>query len=586
MSTNIVKESRPSGLAEAAYELIATANESTFDATKFFEKFELLAQTPNASHILRELILSYAVQGKIAPQSANDEPISNVLNRMKPLPRPARYKNRSVAKIQGVGALSIGQTTKTLPVGWANPSLVDVAKIESGHTPSRSRPDWWGGDIPWVGVVDARIHDGKTIYKTAQHTNEEGLSNSAARLLPAGTVCVSRTASVGYVITLGVSMATSQDFVNWVPTEAVTSDWLQLVLTAEKPGFRRFSKGAVHQTIYFPEWMAMHLMLPPLAEQKRIVAKVDELMGLCDRLEALEAERKDRHASLSRAALARFADSPTPTNLQFLFHNTFEVHPNELRSVVLSLAVHGQLVDQAETDIAATELLREIGLHKSDLLKQKLIRKGSVKKSIADPFTGRALPCGWVQAELDSVCYKITDGTHKTPIYVDEGVRFVSAKDITGGNLVFDRCRFITESEHALLYNRCNPERNDIVISKSGSIGTVALIEDDGEFSLFESLALLKFSQQHLYPRFLVYALRFACENLIHGQIRGVGVKHLHLDVIRGLEIWIPPLAEQKRIVAKVDELMALVDELEQQLANSRTLGQQLLEAVVAELTN
>ena len=85
---------------------------------------------------------------------------------------------------------------------------------------------------------------------------------------------------------MGVSMATSQDFVNWVPSGSVTSEWLQLAFTAEKPGFKLFSKGAVHQTIYYPEWISMHMLLPPLPEQRRIVAKVDELMALCDQLKA------------------------------------------------------------------------------------------------------------------------------------------------------------------------------------------------------------------------------------------------------------------------------------------------------------
>ena len=81
-------------------------------------------------------------------------------------------------------------------------------------------------------------------------------------------------------------MATSQDFVNWVPTEALSAEWLQLVMVAERPAIPRFSKGAVHQTIYYPAWLSMHVALPPLVEQHRIVAKVDKLMVLCDRLEA------------------------------------------------------------------------------------------------------------------------------------------------------------------------------------------------------------------------------------------------------------------------------------------------------------
>jgi type I restriction enzyme S subunit len=151
----------------------------------------------------------------------------------------------------GVGLLGIGAVLKSpLPKGWLWVPLVEIARLESGHTPSRNRPDWWGGDIPWIGLVDARVHNNGTIFDTIQQTNEQGLANSAARLLPQGTVCFSRTASVGYVVIMGRPMATSQDFVNWVPTDAISSSWLQLVMIAERPALGRFSKGAVHQTIY------------------------------------------------------------------------------------------------------------------------------------------------------------------------------------------------------------------------------------------------------------------------------------------------------------------------------------------------
>ena len=119
-------------------------------------------------------------------------------------------------------------------------------------------------------LVDARVHNNGRIFDTIKHTNDDaGLANSAARLLPEGTDCFSRTASVGYVVILGRPMATSQDFVNWVPTKAVASEWLQLAMMAERPAQHRFSKGAVHQTIYYPAWLAMHIVLPPLAEQRR-----------------------------------------------------------------------------------------------------------------------------------------------------------------------------------------------------------------------------------------------------------------------------------------------------------------------------
>jgi len=104
-------------------------------------------------------------------------------------------------------------------------------------------------------------------------------------------------------------MATSQDFVNWVPTDAIASKWLQLVMIAERPAISRFAKGAVHQTIYYPAWLSMHITLPPLAEQHRIVAKVDELMAMCDRLEASLHSAIETRRRLLDALLAEALDS-------------------------------------------------------------------------------------------------------------------------------------------------------------------------------------------------------------------------------------------------------------------------------------
>ena len=98
--------------------------------------------------------------------------------------------------------------------------------------------------------------------------------------------------------------------------------------------------------------------LPPLAEQKRIVAKVDELMALCDRLEAQQQERETRHAALARASLARFADAPTPANLDFLFHKSYAIPPADLRKSILTLAVQGKLVPQDPNDEPAHEACR------------------------------------------------------------------------------------------------------------------------------------------------------------------------------------------------------------------------------------
>src|SRR5262245_12449832 len=131
--------------------------------------------------------------------------------------------------IPGRFALSVGNPGGPTPDGWTWTLLSSVARLETGHTPSRQHPEYWDGDIPWIGIKDATRNHGRTLTDTSQHTNELGIAKSSARLLPANTVCLSRTASVGYVVVMGRPMATSQDFVNWVCSSALDHRFLKYV---------------------------------------------------------------------------------------------------------------------------------------------------------------------------------------------------------------------------------------------------------------------------------------------------------------------------------------------------------------------
>lgn len=258
-----------------------------------------------------QALLKHAFEGRLTEQWRREHvddlmPVARMLERVPPVPRPNRWSTRSKDTILGHSALAVGNPDTRLPDGWLWVPLVDVARMESGHTPSRRHPEWWGGDVPWIGIADAKANNGRVILETAQSTNEAGLANSAARLLPAGTVCVSRTASVGYVVEMGKPMATSQDFVNWVPTEAVTSAWLRLVFGADRDALRRFGKGTTHKTIYFPEWLSVHIALPPVEEQIEIVQQVEAHLSQLEQLEqttdtALEQAEALRQSILKRA---------------------------------------------------------------------------------------------------------------------------------------------------------------------------------------------------------------------------------------------------------------------------------------------
>jgi type I restriction enzyme, S subunit len=166
--------------------------------------------------------------------------------------------------------------SKRAPLNWSWIALTQVARLESGHTPSRRHPEYWGGNIPWLSIQDAKAHHCGRVRDTHESTNELGIANSSARVLPKNTVCLSRTASVGYTVILDQPMATSQDFVNWVCSDQLDPEFLKYLFVAEGKQILRYASGAVHQTIYFPEAKAFHICYPPLTEQHRIVRILDE----------------------------------------------------------------------------------------------------------------------------------------------------------------------------------------------------------------------------------------------------------------------------------------------------------------------
>lgn len=202
--------------------------------------------------------------------------------------------------IRGRYALSVGMPPdKPTNEGWNWTPLSSLARLESGHTPSRRHAEYWGGDIPWIGIKDATGNHGLTLKKTIQHTNYLGILNSSARVLPKNTVCLSRTASVGYVVVMGCPMATSQDFINWVCSENLDYRYLKYILLSEQESMLRFASGTTHQTIYFPEAKAFHVLIPGIDEQRRIA---DFLQSLDDCIAILH----ETNATLEAMAQAIF----------------------------------------------------------------------------------------------------------------------------------------------------------------------------------------------------------------------------------------------------------------------------------------
>lgn len=270
---------------------------------------ERLDRVPAILKRFRQSVLAAATTGELTRewregQSGLDS-VAQVIKRT-PLP-PGKDTGRAAGVKARAGrfALSVGPSDLTVPAGWSRIPLSRVAKLESGHTPSRSFATYWNGGIPWIGIKDARDHHGGTIMSTAQTVSQEGLENSAARLLPARTVCLSRTASVGYVTIMGKPMATSQDFANWICTPALVPEYLMYALMAEGEGLRDFGEGSTHTTIYFPELKALHLALPTPREQAEIIRRTKDLLGIADQIESRYTSARNRASMLVPATLAK-----------------------------------------------------------------------------------------------------------------------------------------------------------------------------------------------------------------------------------------------------------------------------------------
>ena len=198
-----------------------------------------------------------------------------------------------------------------VPAHWQIARTKHVARLRTGHTPSRRHPEYWENcTIPWFGLTDVhQIRDGTAEYveKTAELISELGLANSAAELLPKGTVMLSRTASVGFSAIMGREMATTQDFANWVCGPRLRPEFLLYVFRGMTQEFHRLTMGSTHQTIYMPDIAAFVTPLPPLEEQDKIVAFVRErvsgLLGLRRSIWDAISRLREYRAALITAAV-------------------------------------------------------------------------------------------------------------------------------------------------------------------------------------------------------------------------------------------------------------------------------------------
>ena len=542
---------------------------------RLFTHFDHLANAPDAIPRLRRFILDLAVRGKLVPQDPNDEPASELLKRI------AAEKKRMVeaGEIRKPRHLNNGEPIPApfgIPQSWHWVRLDSVGAIIGGGTPSANEATNFaasGQGIPWLTPVDLGGYPRLFISRGARDLSETGLQNSSATLMPKGTVLFTSRAPIGYVAIAENPISTNQGFKSIVPYLSDCSRFVALSMktfaseiNAKAPGttFKEVS-GKIVASVPFP--------LPPLAEQHRIVAKVDELMVLCDRLEAARMEREATRNRMATASLARLNMlDPDPATFQnhaaFVLDNLspLTTRPDQikaLRQTILNLAVRGKLVPQNPNDEPASELLKH--------------------RKIAVPGVGPFdLPESWAWANVgavaDSRLGKMLDKAKNkgTP---RKYLRNINVRwfDFNLSDLLEMRFEDSELPEFTL-------RGGDVLICEGGEPGRAA-VWDNREPDIYFQKAIHRVRfLDFVDSEFFVKALRASADDgRLAEYFTGTGIKHFTGKGLAAYSFPLPPLAEQHRIVAKVDELMALCDRLEASLAMGDETRGRLVEALLHE---
>ena len=543
------------------------------------EHFHRLGDAPDAVPRLRRFILDLAVRGKLVAPAKADEPSAELLKRIDKDLR-SRIASGEFKEPKSFIDFAVDGLPFNVPKHWAWVRLITIAEVSYGYAFDSNRFNAQQKGMPLIRIRDISKTD------TEAYTDE---AYDPFYVVRRGDMLIGMDGDFNIRKWKGNDALLNQRVTRvreW--RHGIVDDFMTIPLQMILLHLHGSTSQTTVKHLSAKQLNGVQLPLPPLAEQHRIVAKVDELMALCDRLEAAQQQREQERTRLTAASWQALVQDGTTEAERFALEQlpaltTRPAQVKALRQTILDLAVRGKLVEQDATDEPAEVLLQRVDAERGQLVKSKSIRRQDFLGPIADDAIPYDIPPSWQWRYLADVCFLITDGAHHTPQYLETGVPFLSVKDVSSGEIDFSSARYISVEAHRELCKRCPPERGDILLTKVGTTGIAVTVDDDREFSIFVSLALLKFSQSNLDGRYLKHLINSPfVKQQSADSTQGIGNKNLVLRLINRFTIPIPPLAEQRRIVAKVDALMGLCDRLEAALVEGEALGGRLLEAVLA----
>jgi len=557
-------------------------------AEKLEKYFDTAFYAPEGIKKLRELILTLAMQGKLVPQDANDQPASELLKEIE-AEKQRLVKEGKIKKQKPLPLIKPEEMPYELPQGWELVRIRDIC-----HD--------WGQKIPdsRFTYIDVGSIDNRTgrISGSVQVLDAINAPSRARKIVRSGTVIYSTVRP--YLLNIAIidkeyvpEPIASTAFAIIHSFYGVLNKFVYFFL--KTPFFISYvestMKGVAYPAINDNSFFKGIMPLPPFSEQHRIVAKIDQLMARCDELETLREEREKKQITVHTSAIKELLDAKNKQSLadawQFLkrnFNELYGVKENvaELRKVILQLAVMGKLVPQDPNDPPASELLKEIEAEKQRLLKEGKIKKQKPLPPIKLDEVPYELPSGWEWVRFGHIAQ------HNSGKTLDKGRNTGKPRDyITTSNLYWGR--FELENVRQMLIRddeleKCTARKNDLLICEGGEAGRAAIWNYDTDICFQNHVHRARFYKD-IDPE---YAFRFF-EKLnatreINQYRKGVGITNMSSKSLGSILFPLPPFKEQHRIVARIDQLMALCDTLEQQIDAADFMQGVLLGCVMTQI--
>lgn len=546
-------------------------------SAEFIKVFDTIAEAPGGVDRLREVVLQLAVRGQLVPQDCHEESADKINAKLKE-GKERLLAEKTIPKPRYPFGVPVEQPPYKIPKTWQWLRLGDVGIIVGGGTPKSGEPTYWsdGEDIPWLTPADMRGQTSRYVERGRRDISAEGLRKSSAQMLPRGSVLFSSRAPIGHVGIAANPLSTNQGFKSCVPFIPAMSEYLYLFLKYAGPGIDAQASGTTFKEVAGKDVALIPVSIPPLSDQHRIVAKVDELMELIDLLEDAQRKREESRSAVRDSALDALRSASSTVELMDawtrvtermdeLFTTPADLAP--LREAVLQLAVQGRLVRQDPADEPASRLLDNAIQEKSNLIKQRKIRKRKTDRALSREEIPFEIPSSWIWVRLHNLAH---DLGQKVP---DEAFSYIDTKAIDNKRGSITSYAPVVEPSAAPSRARKLVNLGSVIFSTVRPyLLNIAVVERK-----FTPMPIASTAFAVLHPhtgvrsRLLFFWLRSPFfVDFVTKQMKGVAYPAINDTNLLRAPVPLPPTAEQHRIVDKIDELMGLIDELEGHLVARR----------------